>query len=315
MTFDSSGNLYITDGNACVVRLLSASTGTMSIIAGTGTQSYSGDGGLATAATFNLPCGITLDSSRNIYIVDSYSHVVRKITRSTGIITTIAGLGPSQGGYSGDGGLATSARLFYPRGITLDSSNNIYITDAANGVVRKITASTGIITTVVGNQAIKNTYSGDGGAATSAGMYDPFDIKLDSARNMFIAEYNNNTIRYVNATTGIITTIAGLGPTQAAYSGDGGLATLGKLKEPQGIALNNGNIYFADSGNGVIRKITPGNSWALTGNIMGPTGPTGGVGSAYTPATSGNWTGTAPTTIQGALDRMAAALVSLGRYP
>jgi hypothetical protein len=147
----------------------------ISTIAGTGTASYSGDTGLATSAALRNPCGIIVDSSKNVYIADSSNNRVRKITASTGIISTIAGNG---GGYNyvGDGGQATSAQVWVPADVALDNSNNVYITNLGNHLVLKVMVSTGIISTVAGNAYAG--YSGDGGAAISAQTYWPIGTHL-----------------------------------------------------------------------------------------------------------------------------------------
>ena len=145
--------------------------------AGTGTSSYSGDSGVATSATLNHPWGIAIDSSSNVYVGDSANCRIRKITASSGVINTIAGNGNC--GYSGDGGVATSAALFNPCGVAVDSSGNIYIADEYNNVIRKVKVSTGLISTIAGTGA--SSYSGDNGAATSATLYGPFSVTVDSS--------------------------------------------------------------------------------------------------------------------------------------
>ena len=143
----------------------------------------------------------------NVYISDYDNHRIRKVTISTGVITTIAGTGLS--GNSGDGGLATSALLTKPTGINLDNSGNVYFGDFYN-IVRKITVTTSIITTVAGTASTTGSYTGDGGAATDAKLNAPYDVVLDSSGNLFISDYKNNCIRKVTVSTGIITTFAGI---------------------------------------------------------------------------------------------------------
>jgi sugar lactone lactonase YvrE len=220
-------------------------------IAGTGTGSYSGDGGAATSAAINYPYGIVCDSSGNIYFAEYSNHRVRKVNPSTGIITTYVGTGSA--GFSGDTGAATSATLYGPTGMAIDSSNNLYIAIDQSCRIRKVTVSTGIITTVAGNGAY--TYSGDGGQATSAGFSHPLGVAVNSDNNIFIPD-NNHRIRKVTVSTGIITTIAGTG--SSGYSGDGGAATAAAICLPGNINLDTaGNIYFGDhSGYNVVRKIT-----------------------------------------------------------
>ncbi len=133
-----------------------------------------------------------------MYIADEYNSRVRKVTVSTGIITTIAGSGTSTTSV-GDGGPATSARLYNPTGVVLDSAGNIYIADWYDNRVRKVTISTGIISTFAGTGI--GSYSGDNGAATTANLYVPYGVALDSSGNLYIAEWYNNRIRKVTVST------------------------------------------------------------------------------------------------------------------
>jgi uncharacterized repeat protein (TIGR03803 family) len=247
---DASGNIYIADHTNSRIRKVTASTGIITTVAGNGTTGYSGDGGPATEAELCAPEDVTVDSAGNIYIADSCNSRIRKVTVSTGIITTVAGDGTA--GYSGDGGAATKAELDDPIGVGLDTSGNIYIGDFSNNRVRKVTVSTGIITTVAGDGT--NGYSGDGGPATSAELSFPGGVEVDSAGNIYIADYGNSRIRKVNALNGDISTIAGDGT--AGYSGDGGAATAAELDIPPALALDSvTNIYVADRGNNRIRAV------------------------------------------------------------
>ena len=163
---DSAGNIYIADTNNQRIRKISASTGIITTVAGNGNPGYSGDGGAPTSAELSSPAGVAVDSAGNIYIADTYNQRIRKVSASTGIITTVAGNGNP--GYSGDGGAATSADLAYPNGVAVDSAGNIYIADLYNDRIRKVSSSTGIITTVAGN-GNPYGYSGDGGSGNQRG--------------------------------------------------------------------------------------------------------------------------------------------------
>jgi hypothetical protein len=253
---DESGNLYIADSSNNVVRRVAAGTGLITTVAGNGqagSQGPFGDGGPAIAAQIYGPTALALDTASNLYIADSGHNLIRFVSASTGLITTIAG---SQNGSSlGDGGPATSANLGFPDELAVDNAGNIYIATSIynfGGRVRKVTASTGIITTVAGNGNLQGE-SGDGGPATNAEIY-PQAIAVDLAGNLYISN-RPGEIREVSASTGIITRVAGNG--YYGYSGDGGSATVAELKDPAGIAFDSaGDLYIADSNNYRIRKVT-----------------------------------------------------------
>src|SRR6185437_29977 len=155
--FDSAGNMYIADSSNHRVRKVSAGTGIITTVAGTGTAGYSGDGGLSVNAGLYNPQGVAVDSAGNLYIADFSNSRIRKVAAATGIITTVAGTGTYA--YSGDGGLATNAGMLSPDDVAIDSAGNLYIADYNNFRVRKVSAGTGIITTVAGNGT--QGYSGD----------------------------------------------------------------------------------------------------------------------------------------------------------
>jgi trimeric autotransporter adhesin len=238
---DSLGNLYIADNFNNRIRKVS--NGVITTVAGNGSSGFSGDNGPATSAQLSGPVGIALDSAGNLYIADSNNNRIRKV--SNGVITTVAGNGSP--GFSGDNGPATSAQLRSPAGIALDSAGNLYIADSNNNRIREV--SNGVITTVAGNGTAG--FSGDNGPATGAG-FDPSDVAVDSAGNMYVADAFNNRIREVS--NGVITTIAGGGTT----FGDNGPATSAQLSLPVGVAVDSaGNVYIADSTNNRIRLLTP----------------------------------------------------------
>jgi len=245
----ASGDLYIADTGNHEIRKVAAATGVITTVAGNGSPGSTGDLGLATAARLNSPRGITVASNGDFYIGDRSNNKVRKVTALTGIITTYAGTGTA--GYSGDGALATLARLNRPQGIHLASNGDLYIADALNSAIRKVAAVTGIITTYAGTGTAG--FSGDGGAATSAQLNAPEAMHLNSVGDLYIADTVNNRIRRVSS-GGTITTVAGTGT--AGSAGDGGSATAAQLDTPRGIAIgSNGAYYIGDRNNNKIRKV------------------------------------------------------------
>jgi trimeric autotransporter adhesin len=191
---DASGNIYIADAAHYRIRMVTKSTGVITTVAGTGTTGYSGDGGPATSAKLSFPCGIAVDASGNIYISDRENGRVRMVTRSTGVITTVAGNGLG-GKNIGDGRNATSAVVIAPYGIALDAVENLYITQEGSNDnrIRKVTKSTGVITTVAGTGTAG--YFGDGGQATSAELNSPQGVAVDASGNIYIADTKNKRIR------------------------------------------------------------------------------------------------------------------------
>ena len=284
VAMDSKWNVYVADYYNNRIRKIAASTGVITTVAGNGTAGYSGDGGVATSAELNYPSCVAVDGSGNIYIADTSNNRVRKVTASTGIITTVAGNGTY--GYGGDGGTATNAYLALPSGVTADTCGNIYLADTGNNRIRKIVGSTGNISTAAGNGTAG--YGGDGGAATSAKLNYPNGIAVDSSCNLYIADTSNERIRKVTISTGNISTVAGNGTV--GFSGDGGAATSAELGYPYGVVIDSSsNIYIADNNNNRIRKVTAssGNISTIAGN--GVQGYSGDGASATSAKMNGPW--------------------------
>jgi len=247
VAMDSAGNLYIADEFANRVRKVNAS-GIIVTVAGNGALGFTGDTGPATSAEMRAPFDVAVDGAGNLYIAEGASQRIRKVSAATGIITTVAGNGTP--GYAGDNGPATVAELNNPNGVATDGGGNLYIADATNNTVRKVTPA-GTITTVAGNGTAG--FSGDGGAATSAALHDPAGVLVDSAGNLYIADSTNRRVRKVD-TAGIITTVAGNGMT--GFAGDGGDA-LSAAIAPFAIAVETaGNLYIGDGGSSRVRKVT-----------------------------------------------------------
>jgi hypothetical protein len=285
MAVDGTSNLFIADAGNYRIRKVSPS-GIITTVAGNGNYGDSGDGGPATSAQLSDPYSVAVDGAGNVFIADTDSSRIRRVSPS-GIITTVAGNGSY--GYSGDGGPATSAQLDSPRGVTVDGVSNLFIADTYNSRIRKVSPS-GIITTVAGNGIYG--VSGDGGLATSAQLSYPSSVAVDGVGNLFIAD--GGAIRKVSS-SGLITTIATLGLYASAavdaagnlfiadsgnndvsrvspsgvittvasngsygYLGDGGQATSAQFFQPAGVAVDAaGRVYISDGGNNAIRLLTP----------------------------------------------------------
>jgi trimeric autotransporter adhesin len=272
---DPAGNLFFVDQN--IVVRLDARTGILTAVAGNGTLGFSGDNGPAASAQLNRPLGLAVDSAGNLYISDSGNSRIRKVTN--GVIATVAGNGTT--GFSGDNGPATSAQLAFPLGLAMDSAGNLYIADAGNAVIRKVT--NGVIATVAGNgtQSITSN-NGDNGPATSAHLWSPWGVAVDSAGNLYIADFGGFRIRKV--TSGVITTVAGNGTE--GFSGDNGPATSAELEGPTGIAVDSaGNLYISEFYTGRIRKVTSGVITTVVGNgkdgFSGDNGPAASAELSY----------------------------------
>jgi hypothetical protein len=269
VALDGLGNLYIADVYHHRIRMVCGGIGTtingtacsasqagiISTIAGNGTPSYTGDGGLAASASLNTPAGISIDGAGNLYIADSVNNVIRRITAATGVITTIVGFknagGAGAPGYGGDGGPATSALLNNPWGVTVDAFGYLYVADTFNHRIRKVNIQANTINTVAGTGI--GGYNGDGIQATAANLNAPNAVAFDGAHNMYIPDSANNRVRVVNQ-AGVISTFAGAGTI--GFSGDGAPATAAELWSPSGVVADAaGNVYISDTQNSAIRRV------------------------------------------------------------
>jgi hypothetical protein len=295
---DSTGNIFIPDTGNNLVRVVNTGTapitiagatipaGNIQTVAGayydyitTGVCQYSGDNGAANIAFLCVPDGVFVDASENIFIADTDNFAIRVVNGGTtqitvdqvliqpGDIATVAGTLGTEG-YTGDNGLATSAELNYPSSIAVDASDDIFIADTDNFVVRVVTASTGDIATTIGNNT--PAYSGDGQPPLNAELNYPAAVSVDGSQDFFIVDTDNSVIREVSATTGIIQTVVGNGTacaTPTALCGDGGLPTIAQLHYPNGMFLDaSGNIVIADTEDNRIRVV---NTQSTTITIAG----------------------------------------------
>ena len=264
LAIDSAGNVYaalaVPDGEMLAQQIVEFAAGT----------------GIATIIQtqplpLSSPLGLALDSTGNLYAASpDYATILKfapgssNFTVVAGTIVPLGGFYGGQGGYSGDNGPAVDAQLNEPAAVAVDSAGNLYIADSGNNRIRKVTAGSAIITTVVGNGTAG--YSGDNGPATSAELNKPAAVAVDSSGNLYIADSGNNRIRKVVSSSSIITTVAGNGT--AGYSGANGPATSAELDDPTGIAIDGaGDIYFIDTAHNVARMVnTAGIVTTVAGN-------------------------------------------------
>src|SRR6185437_5034772 len=226
------------------IRKVNLSTGIISTYAGDPTATSPGDGGPATSAELGFVAGLAVDASNNLYISGETLETIRVVNAATGVISTIAGTGAD--GYGGDGGPAINAEFRSPQGLAFDTSGDLYIADFQNSLIRKITATNGlistssVITTVAGvvpstNGQVNAGYTGDGGPATAAELNHPEGVAVDTVGNLFITDYYNGVMREVTASNGNIQTFAGNGVKCGTLSGDAGPATSASFCYPGGI--------------------------------------------------------------------------------
>jgi sugar lactone lactonase YvrE len=231
--------------------------------AGSGNQAYIN--GTDTAASFYNPTGLAIDAAGNLYLADSYNNVIRKIS-TTQVVSTLAGAGSA--GFNN--GIGNAASFFLPTGVALDASGNVYVADAGNNVIRQISPA-GVVTTLAGTGASGNT----DGSSTTATFNSPQGLAVDPRGNVYVADNGNNSIRKITP-TGVVSTLAGNG-NQGTTNG---VDTAARFYEPTAVAIDaSGNVYVADFGNSLIRKVTPsGIVTTLAGNAA--TGIVNGSGTA-----------------------------------
>ena len=265
---DGSGNVYVADADNNKIRKVSPS-GVVSTLAGSG-SSGSTDG-TGSSASFNGPCGVAVDGSGNVYVADHYNHKIRKVSPS-GVVSTLAGSG-SIGSADGTGG---DASFFFPYGVAVDGSGNVYVADADNNKIRKVSPS-GVVSTLAGSGG----YGSADGTGSAASFNRPYGVAVDGSGNVYVADGGNNTIRKVSP-SGVVSTLAGSG-SWGSSDGTGGAAS---FNQPTGVAVDgSGNVYVADQNNNKIRKVSPsGVVSTLAGSgISGSSDGTGSDASFYYP--------------------------------
>lgn len=276
--FDRAGNLFFSDTFNNRIRRVDAVSGVISTIAGNGDKGYSGDGGPAVAAALDEPYGVVIDRDGNLYIADRLNRRVRRIDAASGVITTLAGTGEAK--YGGDGGPAAEAGLAEPNGLALGpGETRLYITDVADNRVRVVDLASGIIATFAGTGAAE--HSGDGRPATEAGTFGARAVKIGAGGTVYILERQGSSLRAVDPTTGIISTIAGT--TTRGYGGDGGPALAAVFDAPKEMAIDtDGSLLIVDTENHAIRRIDRASG--IVTNLAGGRQRPGGDGGPATEA-------------------------------
>jgi hypothetical protein len=276
---DSFGNIYIADTGSHIIRKITKSTGIVSTFAGTAGTSGTTNG-TGTAAKFNSPTFITIDSSDNLYVTDSANHGIRKITKD-GVVTTLAGTLGSSGTTNGTG---TAAKFNSPFGIIVDStSTNLYVSEFLNHTIRKIVITSGVVTTLAGVVAVSGKDDGDG--TTKIPHFNaPTGLVFDANGNLLVADYNNHAIRKVTM-AGAVSTVAGKLGTSGSTDD---IADAARFFHPTGIAKDsNGDFYIVDTQNNTIRKMTASHfnvsTVAGTAAENGILDGNGGVATFFTP--------------------------------
>ncbi len=261
---DSSGNVYVGDVSNHTIRAITPE-GVVTTLAGSASGSGSADG-TGSAARFTAPAGVALDSNGNIYVGDTGNNTIRKIT-SAGVVTTLAGSAGNAGYADGTG---NAAQFNTPVGVAVDTNGNVYVADALNQTIRKIT-SAGVVTTLAGSAGNPGS---DDGIASDARFSGPRGVALDSAGNLYVCDGDNNTIRKIDS-AGIVTTLAGLAGSTGSYDGTGSEA---RFNTPRGVAVDSaGNVYVGDTFNHTIRKITSAGVVTTLAGLAGNPGSADGT--------------------------------------
>ncbi len=268
---DDSGNLFVTVQYSNLVMKI-APDGTSSVVAGLTTWPYSSVDGTGTEARFNGPAGVTIDGTGNLFVADSGGNCIRKVT-SLGVVTTLAGLANGIGNVDATG---PDARFYEPGGVTVDGAGNVYVADALNMEIRKITPA-GIVTTVAGT----NTWTYPGGVdgiGADARFYYPNGVVTDKGGLLYVADTFDHAIRQI-APGAVVTTVAGTLTWYNSGSVDG-TGSAARFRYPDRVAVDGtGNLYVSDSGNHTIRKIAPGGVVTTLAGTAGTAGNIDGTGS------------------------------------
>ena len=240
---DSAGNVFVADYDNYTIRKVTPA-GVVTTLAGSAGNGGSADG-TGSAARFNQPSGVAVDSAGNVFVADTDNHTIRKVTPA-GVVTTLAGSAGASGSTDGTG---SAARFDDPEGVAVDSAGNVFVADTDNHTIRKVTPA-GVVTTLAGSAGASGSTDGTGSAAR---FYYPVGVAVDSAGNVFVADTGNHTIRKVTP-AGVVTTLAGSAGNSGSADGTGSAA---RFNDPEGVAVDSaGNVFVADCFNNTIRKVT-----------------------------------------------------------
>ncbi|HMD61991.1 MAG TPA: immunoglobulin domain-containing protein, partial [Opitutaceae bacterium] len=266
MAADSGGNVYVADSGNNTVRKLTPAAVVTTLA---GTPGSGNSDGTGPAAQFNLPSGVAVDGSGNVYVADLNNYTIRKITPG-GVVSTLAGTPGAAGSADGTG---AAARFYVPYDVAVDASGNLYVADTGNETIRKITPG-GVVTTLAG---VAGTAGSTNGTGAGALFTNPLGIAVDGSGNLYVSEQQNDDIRKI-APGGVVTTLAGTPGSVGSRDGTGSAA---QFNLPAGVAVDgNGNVYVGDYGNSTIRKITPAGVVTTLSGSAGISGSADGTGAA-----------------------------------
>ena len=266
---DGAGNVFVADNENNTIRKITPS-GVVTTLAGSAAADWGSADGTGAAASFHWPDGVAVDGAGNVFVADTYNNTIRRIT-SSGVVTTLAGSAGLSGSADGTG---AAARFNWPQGVAVDRAGNVLVADFHNNAIRKITSS-GVVTTLAGTADSSGSTDGTGAAA----RFDtPYGVAVDGAGNVFVADYDNNTIRKITL-SGVVTTLAG-SAADSAGSADG-TGAAGRFCGPNGVAVDGaGNVLVADYWNDTIRKVTPSGVVTTLAGSAGLSGSADGTGAA-----------------------------------
>ena len=267
VSVDAAGNVFVGDyGNHTIRKVTSA--GVVTTLAGTAGSTGSTDG-TGSAARFRAPSGVSVDTAGNVFVADRQNHAIRKVT-SVGVVTTLAGLAGSTGSTDATG---SAARFYYPTGLSVDTAGNVFVADQGNHTIRKVT-SAGVVSTIAGTAGSFGSTDATGSAAR---FYNPYGVSVDTAGNVFVADYGNHTIRKVTS-AGVVTTLAG---TAGSFGSTDATGSAARFYYPTGLSVDTaGNVFVADQGNHTIRKVTSAGVVSTIAGTAGSFGSTDATGSA-----------------------------------